>query len=382
MEIAESDATYMASDFWCETCADNNPHITCGACGIESPSDDSSHAVGRYSDSVDVCSECSNYNTFWCSHCEESYMLRYHDSVNVDGDTWCESCLANDAYLCENCGFDGHTDPENCRNYNNGTVHNYSFKPSPVFHYGSGELNVDDIPVFGIELESENITGSLNDVSNLFTSMFTENDVYLKEDGSLSYGFEIVTHPRSLASWREFAPTFASALTQASGLGQRAWSRDRCGLHIHVGRDNFTTSHAMRFALLFARNEQDWIRVANRKSSYASFSALSYGISLKVKRPSYANHSDAVNLGANNGATIEVRIFRPSLAVNRVIGCIELVDAGMAYTRNMTAYQAINGGLNFAKFAEFVIGSGQYPMATRIINNQRFTLEEGSNPCA
>jgi len=95
-----------------------------------------------------------------------------------------------------------------------------------------------------------------------------------------------------------------------------------------------------------------------------------------------------VNTGANGGQTFEVRIFRPSLSINRVIGSIELVDAAVAYTRNMTAYDAIHGALAYDEFKKFVMSSDQWPLAQDIMRGLRFGMELGkqnslgSRPCA
>jgi hypothetical protein len=203
------------------------------------------------------------------------------------------------------------------------------------------------------------------------------NDFYCKEDGSLTQGVELVSHPHSLKQWYNLSDELQNVLRDSAEQGLRAWTQSQCGLHIHIGWDHFSPSHAMRFTLLFARNETKWVEVANRRSRYANFNGIQGGVAMKVKNHDWANHFDAVNLGGNGGKTIEVRIWRPSMAVGRILGSIELVDASYEYTRNMTAHDAINGGLDFANFAEFVESEGNWPNAVRIIKNQRFNLKKG-----
>ena len=227
----------------------------------------------------------------------------------------------------------------------------------------------------------ENILGTLKPSIEVVRGRYERDEFYLKADGSLYTGMELVSHPRSLEAWREIAPDLSDMFGALSKTGMRAWSQSRAGLHIHVGRDNFTNSHLMRFLMLFARNEHMWVDTANRRSSYANFQPIQSGNAMRAKDSRYGSHSDAVNVSANNGATVEVHIFRPSLAINRVIGSIELVHASVEYTRSMTSHDAVNGGLAFSAFAEFV-HDNNYPMAQAILNRQRFTLENGSTPCA
>ena len=340
--------------------------------------------VGRH-DTEEWCTSCVDDTSFGCERCMIQYSTNSRDCVEVDDNYWCNTCAENNAYWCDPCGtWEAQGPCEGEEDTQDQVLMSYSYKPRPQFQFAPTELAAptSSIPCYGIELETESVTdwaaivGSVYAIQNEWADQF-----YMKQDGSLSMGMEIVSHPRSLESWREIAPQFGETLIHCSGKGIRAWERSRCGLHIHVGRDKFTTSHLARFALLFARNKYDWQRVANRTSHYASFDGIQGSAIAKVKRPDWSSHSDAVNFGANGATTVEVRIFRPSLAINRVIGSIELVDSAYWYTKNMTAHQAINGGLNFAAFIEYT-NNNNYPLASRIIAGQRFTKEEGTNSCA
>jgi len=336
------------------------------------------------------CEDCANLRSWVCDSCSNWFDSYYESSTCVDDESnVCSECDDNTWY-CDNCETN-HWDNHTCERVEQELM-SYNFKPRPIHKFASNEIwngaQGYPTPTYGIELESENVTHQLNEAIAAFRTHYTMDDFYLKSDGSLSYGMEIVSHPRSLASWREIAPELAVALKELSGLGQRAWSQTRAGLHIHVGRKNFTTSHAARFVMLFARNAEDWIRLANRKTSYASFSGIEGAAVMKVKNPTWAAHSDAVNTGANGGTTIEIRIFRPSLSVGRVIGSIELVDAAIAYTRNMTAYDAIRGALAYDEFKKYVMSCDNWPLAKNIMRGLRFNMEilppdnRGDRSCA
>lgn len=319
------------------------------------------------------CEDCQDKASFYCESCNclesrETREPQYNEERDL---TFCLASAEQYWTWCDSCQTWEDNDGESCGSCARG-VHGYSFKPEAVFH-GVGPA------FFGIELETENVTGNLRGAVEVWSNFWlarsdeAEDDFYLKEDGSLSYGVEIVSHPRSLESWQEFAPTLAEALRLISDAGQRAWVRPSCGLHVHVSKFAFSgLTHQARFGLLFARNKADWIRTANRETGYASFDNLRGSVVRKAKMPWSSYHTDAVNFSPDH--TVEVRIFRPSLSVARVIGSIQLVWCALEFTRGLTAHDVLNGGLEFAKFAEFVSGVG-CAEASAIIAGQRFGME-------
>lgn len=329
-----------------------------------------------------------------CSNCCDRYeMSERNDEYSDLNYNFCNPCVNNENFnLCSECGatsllsevsYYDERDEYLCSGCANDCViiHDYSYKPDPIFHVRAGESRLS-VPMFGIELETECDTsrGEMNEIARVWDSESDgERDYYLKFDGSLQYGIEVVTHPRSLASWRDYCDQeFATILAGMSRRGVRAWSTSTAGLHVHVGQSAFKdTSHLARFALLFNRNEEDAVKFANRRSSYASFTrGLDYSgksITLtKVKEPYEADHSDAVNLYGNRGVTVEVRIFRPSLAVARVLASIEMVAAAVEYTRSLDSHDVMKGALKWHRFAHFL--DQGYPCASAANDGQRFAV--------
>ena len=315
-----------------------------------------------------VCDNCSD-------HSDVSYMTVYNCG---DEKEWCESCVDNYSWSCEDCGTvyaegeayitygrnthiceccctDGFTYCDTCNEYERNEdlceedevdayVHSYSYKPDPIFH-GDGPA------YFGIELEVECRNASRPEMAQLVTEQHGMDVLYLKEDGSLSHGFEIVSHPRSVDSWKEFAPQLGQTLSQLSKSGVKSWSASSCGLHVHMSKAGMSNSHMARFGLLFSRNALEWESVARRTSGYASFNRLKDdgGVLLKVIQPYSASHTDAVNFG--NRTTIEVRIWRPSLMVERVLAVVELMALCRAYTASITSFDVARGALDWSRFS-------------------------------
>ncbi len=141
----------------------NQLYCTHCGCAVE---EDEFNTVGE-----DIlCPECAaNY----CCTCERCGMLMYDDDAYSDEyHCLCESCFGNHYIHCEHCGRIVHNDdayeydgsfycPE-CYSRKTDIIHEYSYKPEPVF-YGKGSR------FFGVELEID-IGGRDNDNADSVTA--------------------------------------------------------------------------------------------------------------------------------------------------------------------------------------------------------------------
>jgi hypothetical protein len=340
--------------------------------------------------------------------------------ITIAGRVVCTECAAETHTNCGNCGSwiehrhaDAHFD--NCESqddyYGNNVIRDYSFKPRAVFHprlpafsfenariahndnsrsrvlgADGKAINRSSLLQFGIELEVENSgeeDNATSDVARAFYEKFNTNTLTLKYDSSLYDGFEIVCQPRSLASWREFAPEFGSALLWLRSQGFRSWSNDSCGLHVHASKVAYNgPAHVARYGMLFSRNEEQWVRIAGRRSSYASFSELREGgIMRKARGVCRPGHFDAVSLNSNGQPTTETRIWRPSLAgAGRVLTAVEFGHAAIEYTRLMTSRDVSMGALNWNHFVQYM-NEHEYPSAQFVLGGGKFELTESGMPC-
>jgi hypothetical protein len=181
--------------------------------------------------------------------------------------------------------------------YGSNPIHDYYYRPTPVFH-GDG-------PTFmGFELEMETgpdreqSTGrALLDVFDTNTS--TRDLAYLKHDGSISYGFEMVTHPMSY-NWA--IDNFPFDVLDVA-KGRRARAADNCGLHIHVNRNGFSSpTHTYRWLKFIYRNEPGVTAIARRRGSHwAGFHASERALAKRVAKP---NLPERVGLAAQRFAAI------------------------------------------------------------------------------
>jgi len=190
----------------------------------------------------------------------------------------------------------------------------------------------------GFELEVESDGNSIRDAAEVVTNALGER-IYLKEDGSLSQGFEIVTHPHSL---EEYQANFDwSALTDLRRLGFRSWDTRTCGLHVHVSRTAFGVM-------------QKRADITKIQAHELRFMKLIYDNDRQISRLAAAVNSE-------NSETLEVRVFRGSLKPARVLMALELVQSAVEYTRDLHV-SANNKALSWMMFTRYVANNAEtYP---------------------
>lgn len=312
-----------------------------------------------------LCRSCSD-DSYTCDYC--GIALPSHDTFTLGYDnTYCETCYEDNTEYCDDCEDRfpaGHM--EECQVGVKLRIRNYSYKPEPDFKWiveVDGDLSdnrtFQGTPFLGMELEVEvedYIGSALDVVESAFGRL-----AYCKEDGSIEHGFEIVTHPMTLAAHKRLVDwNFGSELSR---LGVRSWNTRTCGLHVHISRSAFRGKvHMLMFQHLFINNEIEMSRLAGRNSErWASFSGVRDVMHKRMKNPRHyaENRYEAVNM--TNDDTLEIRIFRGSLRAERVLMALELVEAAYQYTRNMTSrdYQNTDGA-HFYYFAQWVRGNEKY----------------------
>ena len=184
--------------------------------------------------------------------------------------------------------------------------------------------------------------------------------VYIKHDGSLEDGLEIVTHPMSL-EYHMAEMLWAGVLRRAVAMHYLSHSACTCGLHIHVSRRAFGESTneqdaAIARVLFFVeRHWNELLRFSRRTQRQLDQWAARYGYKDHPKemmehvKKGYANRYTCVNL--TNNSTIEFRIFRGTLKYNTLIATLQLVnricDAALHLTdenlRNLSWSEFVSG---------------------------------------
>lgn len=312
-----------------------------------------------------------------CDICSELGHIDEMEYIESSDYTLCGSCFEHETVYCETCQetylSDRH-DPVECGREE--IINDYSYRPDPTFYSASDETVTSTTPSMGIELEVECTRNDRYDDARMAIETLGDR-AYLKHDGSLDDGFEIVTHPHTLAAYQTEFPF--RVLQELSARGVRSWNTSTCGLHVHISRSAFNgLTHQAMFTMLFQGNPEPMRRLAGRHSEqwakYGGESDYRTGKPLtaaKKVKPDHANDRyQAVN--TMNHATIEVRIFRGSMKRERVLSAIELVHAVFTYTAGLTSNNAINGALTFDAFKAWLDGREQY--ANLAFHIEKFSL--------
>ena len=209
-------------------------------------------------------------------------------------------------------------------------IHDYSYKPDPIF-YGQGPR------YFGVELEIDEAGESRSNARDLL-DIFNQNHhlAYIKHDGSLNDGLEIVTHPLSLDYHLTQAP-WQEVMARAVQQGYTSHQARTCGLHVHVSRAAFGDEEweqdqaIARVLYFFEKHWEELLKFSRRTQGQLNRWASRYGYKEQpqeildhAKKGSHAGRYTCVNL--TNDDTIEFRIFRGTLKYNTLIATLQLLD--------------------------------------------------------
>ena len=304
-EIKEED--YEAEDeYLCESCYYDET-FRCECCGQRFFL---SHQFGD--DNVDLCEHCYNEHYYSCTRCER---LVYSEDVYWEGeDPYCHDCYEED--------------------YDDTYIHSYCYKPEPRFCKCRNEKK---IRYYGVELEIDKGGCEEEFAEELYYIANECDDVlYIKSDGSLDSGMELVSHPCSLKYHRQKFP-WEEIMHKAIRLGYRSHNTSTCGLHVHIGRKQLgeyieEQEDVISRILFFFESHWNELFKFSRRSEYSidrwaarqGYSDRPKDILEKAKTSSKGRYA-CVNV--TNYSTVEIRMFRGTLKYNTFIATLELVDS-------------------------------------------------------
>ena len=309
--------------------------LHCDICSDECPSEELRHFGGR-----SLCQNCFDTETVLCDCCGGRI---WETNAIIEGNTQlCQNCIENNYTHCESCDALIHNDDAYYPSDDDNTsycydcyddaaacsIHSYNYKPDPIF-YGEGS------PYLGVELEIDFGGESERSAKALLAIANQEHEhLYCKHDGSLSDGFELVSHPMTLAYHASTMP-WQNIVKEAISLGYSSHKARTCGLHVHVNRNFFGATdaeqdNAIARVLYFIENHwPELLRFSRRTEQQLQQWASRYGRKdnpkavLDAAKKSYARYT-CVNL--TNYTTIEFRIFRGTLKYNTLIATLQLVS--------------------------------------------------------
>lgn len=242
--------------------------------------------------------------------------------------------------LCPDCVARSH--PEQ------GYIHSAGMKPLPQFKGEHG-------PWYGMELEVDGFPrgddrGEAAQDLGVISKRHGE-PVYLKTDGSLVLGFEIVSQPLTIEEWNQ-QTWLAEMCESVKENGGRSFETQSCGVHLHRSRKDLSELDLSKLVVMFMRLQPYFERVAQRREngycSYAYFQEKAVLGKVEFEPPKLcrkvvykAIHSAdptimqkymAINL--SNPDTVECRIFRGTLCVESLLAYVHFYHYLLEFVKN------------------------------------------------
>lgn len=346
----------MANREYCRNCL-----VDCYNCGLTRATEGHCRYCTRF---CPICSQwfsreaysahhsATAFNGCTCAECSRGCANRHYQDEratfdnervyfeDLDDDSDDSDNEANSGYSCYSGYFEADRPVR---------IHSYNYKPTPVFH-GKGPTYL------GCELEIHATNRAAMIAESGMGSL-----AYLKADGSVSDGFEIVTHPMSYPwAMRKFPWEVLPRLAQVG-----AYPSDDCGMHLHVSRKAFTggvkkgsfgQTHAYRWLSWFYRNKVSISAIARRESTqWASFYRTdSDKKDMKHLACNGTGNNRYMAVNTTNRTTYEVRVFASSLDKQEIQAAMGLVAGSVEYTRKLTSHQILtDGAFGWGKFMDW-----------------------------
>lgn len=202
-----------------------------------------------------------------------------------------------------------------------GLIRGYHNRPTLKF-FGEGPK------YFGLELECDGSCAERTDKDVLYIFKGHMDRFYFNRDGSLTRGFEAITHPMSPS---EMLKIDWEQITERMESRYYDNDRDTAGIHIHISRKFFHgDKNVGRLVRMFSENYSDMVKFAHRPKNKAvewarrvQGTARQYAIDWYGSAYSAGRYT-AVNL--QNDETVEIRLFHSLASRQHIMACIQLTD--------------------------------------------------------
>lgn len=263
-----------------------------------------------------------------------SVKMMFRDTVKVNGATWDKNAVGGLIVECpktkklvskeEMTEFEGElVSNEYLENLRNELViRQHDWRP-PSFSIPDGS------EYCGIELEVE-CKDSDRGMSYLLSARYLREEIgdisFMKYDGSLGYGYEIVTHP---ITWETIKSRISPVLDKLSKFGLRSHEPNTCGLHVHLPKKHLSRLDISKMVVLW-NSDEDWVakvsgRGANRYCEMSPKKHRSLGGPLAIR------HYASIN--TSNFDTVEFRSYRGTLNKQTFLGRIGLCFLVRSYVK-------------------------------------------------
>ena len=354
---------------------ENQEILICECCGSAIDDDDYYNVEDKI-----LCPSCYEDEAGSCNHCGS--FIFAENAITDDDHFLCQCCYENYYTRCYECDRIVHNDDSyyvdgidlcyDCNEKHVRVIREYSYKPTPIL-YGKGKRYL------GVELEvdhgghEDDNAEELLDIANQ-----RSEQIYIKSDGSLDDGFEIVTHPMSLDyHLNEFC--WSEILHRAVQMGYRSHQTNTCGLHVHVSRAGLGESYEEQedtISRILYFVEQHWnelLKFSRRTESSMNRWAARHGYEHDPKAlldKAKSNHNRYVAVNLCNSKTVEFRLFRGTLRLNTLLATLQLVDRICHLALHLTDQE-----IQALSWSDFV-SNVSYPELIQYLKERRLYVNE------
>jgi hypothetical protein len=228
---------------------------------------------------------------------------------------------------------------ENCSPIN---IYNFDYKPRSYCYHSLGiNKDPDDSKLYlGVEVEVDLDSNTTKRVVAKLLLDYSNKEklYYLKNDGSVRSGFEVVSQPSTLSFHQQWFPWpyILKTFQQYSGYADE---NVHAGLHVHITKQYLTLMEQKKLGL-FINKQKSIMEILSRRCGIehvCEYKDYYRGLHYEVANFSETRY-EAVNF--INQHTIEFRIFQSTLNYEILMATLELVHAVVLFIKTGTSGHA------------------------------------------
>ena len=311
---------------------------------------------------IDVCQGC--YEEYeYCEHCGNYYRNDDTDFYQVGYSYYCKECAidSGEYIVWENCGdivdrdeayYSESRDEWYCKDCAPNEIISEWHDHKGAFLTFNSLSSEEPNRYYGLELEVDRYNYICNDdvAQYIRDNIFNENEMYFENDGSLWYGFELITQPMTFNYIKSCEEQFKQLMSNLQYHEYTGENNNCAGLHIHVSNNDINTIMEEKIAYFLENNIEDTLILSRRGDNFGSYCkpilsncrgklAIEKVLAYKDEITNMIDIDEFLNqylyekddryhlLNVTNDDTIEFRFFKSTLNHNHLIACVELVNA-------------------------------------------------------
>ena len=186
----------------------------------------------------------------------------------------------------------------------------------------------------GVELEMEMEDYSKRNVvyKELHRLIHTNKNFVLERDGSLNYGFELITQPHTYEK-------LLKTLKVVEEIPNVSAKSSRCGMHVHISRKAFKEELEQGTLILICMHLQNYFKKFSERKSYNYCRLYLRGETfndIHSWNKVFSNRSERrMFINLTNSQTVEFRIFQGSTHLPTIVANVQMVIILQKLVRNL-----------------------------------------------